>query len=301
MNTLKVCAIVVTYNRKNLLIKALNSIMSQTRLPEKIIIIDNASTDGTYNYLTLNNWFQQNKSMDVEYVRLDENTGGAGGFFYGLQKAFDQQFDYYWLMDDDGYSDSFCLSELLEHRSSYHFLSPLVIDCDDHSHLSFGIKGQSLIKQLGKIDKYIKDVANPFNGVLFSHQMVKIIGFPKKDMFIWGDENEYQSRAKKYGFEVATLSRAKHFHPRNRINKTNFLFNKLAINLPDGNLRRYCYFRNYSFILKNYYGFFVFLKWSFKYALYFLMKKELGEMRFFLQACFDGLNNDFTKHKIFIK
>ncbi len=99
----KICAVVVTFNRKQLLVRSLNSIISQRNaVLNKIIIIDNASTDGTEIYLHEKGMFVNN-NIEIEYVRLQSNLGGAGGFNKGLSIAFDQQYDYCWVMDDDGY------------------------------------------------------------------------------------------------------------------------------------------------------------------------------------------------------
>ncbi|MHA0902720.1 glycosyltransferase, partial [Enterobacter ludwigii] len=106
---MKICAVVVTFNRKQLLVRSLNSIISQRNaVLNKIIIIDNASTDGTEIYLHEKGMFVNN-NIEIEYVRLQSNLGGAGGFNKGLSIAFDQQYDYCWVMDDDGYPDENCL------------------------------------------------------------------------------------------------------------------------------------------------------------------------------------------------
>ena len=97
-----VCAVVVTYNRKNLLIECLEALRKQTRPIQGIYLIDNASSDGTpellfekgyikelplknmsepwVNESKINNLFNGNNTIIIHYVRMDENTGGAGGF-----------------------------------------------------------------------------------------------------------------------------------------------------------------------------------------------------------------------------
>ena len=47
----KVAAVVVTYNRLEKLKKVLASLESQTRLPQMLVIVNNAATDGTAEYL----------------------------------------------------------------------------------------------------------------------------------------------------------------------------------------------------------------------------------------------------------
>ena len=79
----KVCAVIVTFNRKELLMRNINSLLKQT-YPVDILIYDNASTDGTFHYL------QENKIIEktnVKYYLAESNTGGSGGFCYGAQIA----------------------------------------------------------------------------------------------------------------------------------------------------------------------------------------------------------------------
>jgi len=77
-----VAAVVVTYNRKSLLMRCLLALLRQTRPLQKIIVVDNASTDGTREELAQEGYLDESA---IEYVRLEHNTGGAGGFHTGAQ------------------------------------------------------------------------------------------------------------------------------------------------------------------------------------------------------------------------
>lgn len=300
----KVAAIVVTYNRANLLIRCLDNILNQELKPDIVYIIDNNSTDNTYDMLKDNKYINNtNNSIKFKYYKLEKNSGGAGGFYEGLKYAFEDKYDLFWLMDDDGIPDKQCLKELIKYTDEYQFISPLVLSDEDSKVLSFGIHG-ILEKDvlLSKYKEKIENVANPFNGVLFTRDMVCKIGFPKKDMFIWGDENEYQQRALKHGFKVVTILQAIHYHPKNRIKQIDILFGKSKVNFPDGELRQYCLFRNYAFIFFNYYPRKRFIKWFIKYIYLFIISKKLDlkGLIFFLKSTKDGLNNNFNNHHKYI-
>ena len=95
-----ICAVIVTFNRKELLLNCLNALKQQTHTLDHIVVIDNASSDGTTDFLLKNNW----KNNDYfTYISLPKNQGGAGGFYEGIKYAIAQEFDYVWLMDDDGF------------------------------------------------------------------------------------------------------------------------------------------------------------------------------------------------------
>src|SRR5437588_9567672 len=85
-----VCTVVVTYNRSALPSHCLAALRTQTHPIDRIIVVDNASTDDTPDVL-----------RDCEHVRLDANAGSAGGFAAGLEAAWRTGCGWIWLMDDD--------------------------------------------------------------------------------------------------------------------------------------------------------------------------------------------------------
>src|SRR5437867_8578812 len=104
-----VCAVVVTHDRRDLLRECLAGLEAQTRPPDTILVVDNASTDGTAAML-------HGEFPDVAVRRLDENEGGAGGFHEGLHEAFERGHEWLWLMDDDTVPSPTALERLLDAR-----------------------------------------------------------------------------------------------------------------------------------------------------------------------------------------
>ncbi|MER3603731.1 MAG: hypothetical protein C4298_08345, partial [Thermus sp.] len=86
----RVCAVVVTYNRKELLRECLETLRGQTRKVDHILVVDNASTDGTEEVLRA-------EFPEVEVLRLPENQGSSGGFHEGMKRAYEEGFDWLWL------------------------------------------------------------------------------------------------------------------------------------------------------------------------------------------------------------
>jgi len=107
----KIAAVVVTYNRKDLLKECLDALLNQTRPLDSIILIDNASTDGTPEFLKEKGYLDNPK---IDYVRLPENTGGAGGFHEGVKRGYEKGYDWLWLMDDDALPEKSSLNNLLD-------------------------------------------------------------------------------------------------------------------------------------------------------------------------------------------
>ena len=94
----RVVAVVVTYNRREMLVDCLEAVARQTHPPDEVIVVDSASTDGTEEYLEASGI---GSSLPVTYLRLKRNGGGAEGFHYGVRAAFERDSDWLWLMDDD--------------------------------------------------------------------------------------------------------------------------------------------------------------------------------------------------------
>jgi rhamnopyranosyl-N-acetylglucosaminyl-diphospho-decaprenol beta-1,3/1,4-galactofuranosyltransferase len=316
-NQEKVCAVVVTFNRKDLLMECLNSLLNQTKKVDTILIVDNFSTDGTEKLLLDNNFIDKlppenidtpfiinskKANLNIKYIKMNENTGGAGGFHMGTKTAYEDGFDWIWLMDDDGIPDSKCLNNLLLYKKDADFLAPLVIDIEDETNLSFGIQDNNItlrsVKEITK-ETYL-NTASPFNGILLSNKLVQSIGYPKKDMFIWGDEFEYFTRILNSSFKILTISNAIHRHPRNRV-ITYKIFNDKNIYFQNTPLKDYCLYRNYAYVNYNLRKKTNILKDIIKYSAFFIKRFEFNNLFFFLSATFDGVNGNFSKHKKFLK
>jgi GT2 family glycosyltransferase len=108
----RVIAVVVTYNRRELLLEALAALQAQTRPADAVIVVDNASADGTAAAVR-----RQYPTACV--AELAGNIGGAGGFACGIALALDQSADLVWLMDDDTVPGPGALQALLDARARH--------------------------------------------------------------------------------------------------------------------------------------------------------------------------------------
>ena len=105
-------AVVVTYNRKKVLAENIESMLNQTRIPDKIFVVDNCSTDGTKEFLAEKGWLAEERFV---YICTESNIGGAGGFYTGTKAAYDAGANWILLMDDDGKAaDENTVSKLME-------------------------------------------------------------------------------------------------------------------------------------------------------------------------------------------
>lgn len=284
-----VAAVVVTYNRKTLLVKCLNELLKQTHPIDRIFVIDNASTDGTPELLKSSGLLD---NSIVHYVRLPKNMGGAGGFHEGVKLAYESGFQWIWLMDDDGLPDENALRALLSKKNEFHFLNSLVLH--DNENLSFPFSWpnhDTLIKSLKEVKSIaingcVIGEACLFNGTLISSKLVNRVGYPKKEFFIWGDEVEYRARCVRAGFTPVTVCAAKHFHPPSRVKNVRLPFRLGWVWVPDDYFRLYLVVRNYSYIRSRYLSI-ESLKFYVKYLIYAAF--NINKASVILKGIFDGL------------
>ena len=301
----QIACVIVTYNRKTLLRDCLDAVASQTYKPHTVYITDNASTDGTMESVKEWGYYEcERDGIRFKYILNSKNEGGAGGFYLGMKTAHETGlFDAIWVMDDDGVPDKECLEKLSSHIPLYDYLSPLVISSVNDNVLAFSYNGLNDVNSV--ISKYscegkIMGYACPFNGILYSDRLVSTIGYPRRDMFIWGDENNYDMRCRDNGFERTTIIDAIHRHPKNRQVLVEFMGREMVeINQ---HWKAYCYYRNFTY---NYWcgrhvkGILLFFIHHFLFAVFHT--RSLYRVKCLFSGVYDGLMSDFTNLEKYMK
>lgn len=215
----KICAVIVTYNRRKYLEKLINILIKDENL-SGIFIFDNHGEDDTRQYLQENLGFPELKAQmrlfesdktgkQIFYFRNDHNSGGSGGFSKAVELAMKSEWDYLWIMDDDVLPEKDCLSYLLDGIDEGHKVCiPNRTDGDyvDHAaikyslHNPFKIRMKNRLKTIkcSELMKRGKDYAEvfafTFEGPLISTEIVKKIGYPNADYFILYDDSDYCRR-----------------------------------------------------------------------------------------------------------
>ena len=249
-------AVIVTYNRKELLGINIKSILDQTVHFDAIFIIDNCSTDGTYEYLKSEGWLDQEL---FKYIKTDSNIGGAGGFCVGVEAAFKAGSDWIVLMDDDGKAKNEQTFQILfdaadkfykEGRCNRKlFVNSLVQQGDL---LSFKIGNIYTVADAVKASQngILEGVVHPFNGTLISRELVSEIGYPNKDFFIKGDEVDFKQRALDVGAYVVTVVESRYIHPMPKTQERKVL----GISVPffvEAPWKEYYAARNFTYMYKK--------------------------------------------------
>ncbi len=211
----KICAIVVTYNRVELLKLTIEKLLKQTRKIDEVIIINNASTDNTGEFL-------ESVKENITVINLEKNLGGAGGFSEGIKIAYERGYDYFWIMDDDTIAKEDSLEKLEDGLARFKnkkigFLASNVLFKDKKPCIMNVPHLYNDDWNEYASEGYLRLKAASFVSILVNREAVKEIGLPVKEFFIWGDDIEFTERiSEKYECYFAPGSVVYHYMNENK-------------------------------------------------------------------------------------
>lgn len=203
-----VAVVVVTHNRADLLARLLDGLAAQTRRPDAVIVVDNASSDHTPDLLAAR------EDLPLKVITQD-NLGGAGGFHRGVREAYDRGFDRMWLVDDDVVPapgclaalmavDEDCLTSVREDLSGA-LVEKAAIDFDLRNPLAIRPKRaavDTVYADRAAMPALVEVENVAFEGFMARREVVAEIGFPDPAFFIFFDDAEYAVRARRAGRRI---------------------------------------------------------------------------------------------------
>ena len=247
-----ITAVVVTYNRKSLLQQCLQALIAQTRKPDRIVVVDNASTDGTRELIQERQWLSR---ADVELLALKENTGGAGGFAAGIAHAVAGSADWIWIMDDDAEPHADALAELMKVATDpANIYGSLATNGPDTSWTTTLVDHpQRIVDHAVDVPQCARVQSLPFLGFMIHRDLVGTIGLPDAGFFIAADDIEYCMRAERAGADIFIAGTSRIEHPKS---------DRYTARVPGRDLiclrlapwKRYYDTRNRLLIARKYYG-----------------------------------------------
>lgn len=288
---MKYTIVIVTYNRLDLLKECISMAKNQSLPPSHIIIVNNASTDQTKEYLdSLNDPLLMIRHLSV-------NSGGAGGFHEGLKLSLTTDAEWSVIIDDDAMLDPHFLKLIDEQATKTPDIEAyagtvVTNDTIDLTHRQF-CKRPGFIAVKPDIRMYEKETFQcdfaSFCGLVVSNRLIQTIGLPEKDYFIWYDDTEYSIRIRKHT-PIVVIPAARLNHkvavpviqtPRRYTWKDYYgLRNRMHMVKKHGNLTDVLYLRlqlmlrvglrNWLFHIRHYQGY----DWNFERKTYHRAKKE---------------------------
>jgi GT2 family glycosyltransferase len=211
--TLKVFAVFTSFNRSAIALHCLDHLLRQTRKPDRIIVADNSSSDGTVGEIRN----RYGGDPLVELLKLPKNIGNSGGIRIAMQRALSEGAGAVWILDDDSWPRPESLEKLLAHYNETAVFSSLVFD-PEHQDISWpymvsGPKNHlaGTLNSLPECDLF--EVRGAWLGALVSRRILETAGLPDERLFIRGEDEEFPLRIKKHGFHFFCVKDSVLEHP----------------------------------------------------------------------------------------
>jgi len=225
--------VIVTFNNADMLASLMHDLHIQSRLPDEVIVVDNASLDQTENMVRVN-------YPAVNYIKLTENMGSAGGYYEGIKHAVESS-DFIYTLDDDVCLKPDTLFEIIK---------------------GFELLEKSLPSRIGAVrsvgKNHPEDVPTkldicPWRGTLFKTSIVRDAGLPSPDYFLYGEDLEYSLRLKNKGYSFywipASICEERHREQNGKIHQN--VLGKKSVRYQEP-FRLYYAFRNEISIYLHY-------------------------------------------------
>ncbi len=193
--------IILTYNRLELLKECIQKVNDQILAPEKIIIVNNCSTDGTDAYLK--------HISDPRYIIVDmpENKGASGGFAEGIKKSQSLELDYILIIDDDAFIANDYLKAMDDFLLEHQEIEAISGTVYSNGAISFSHRRRVTNRKWFILEPVpLNDYSMPyfeydissFCGLVVSSKMVSKIGLPRTDFFTQYTDTEYSLRIRQH-------------------------------------------------------------------------------------------------------
>lgn len=214
-----ICIVICNYNRKFDLLNALDSINENAINIADILIVDNASTDGTVDYV-------KEYYPNTECLRLDSNRGGSGGFSYGMEQAYRRGYEYLVLLDSDAAIENDTLETMykyLDSNDTVGIVGPAICYMDSPSRIQ-ELGGNFSLDFADFIPLY-RGANYPFSGdnvikcdyvpaccMMLKRRVIDDIGFFDSGFFLYWDDISWCRKAAKCHWSTHCLTTIRALH-----------------------------------------------------------------------------------------
>lgn len=226
----KTTVIIVTYNAMKWAERCFRS-LRKSLVPLDCIVIDNGSTDGSQEYI-------QKNFPEIDFIQTNENLGFGKANNIGIEKAYKNGADFFYLMNQDAWLYEDSIQKLLEafesnpKKEEIGILSPMHIDGSEKlldifldKYIAINFEKTRLISDLyfQNLKPYYE--LNFINAAhwLIPKATIETVGGFNPYFFHYGEDTEYVNRVKYHGKKVFLSPHSKVVHDgKQLLNKVDY-------------------------------------------------------------------------------
>ena len=215
----KIGVVICSYNNREGLRKLIPALFSQTYPLTEIIVVDNASKDGTPELI-------KKEFPQVTLLENQENLGVGGAYVIGMEYCHKKGYDWIWLFDHDSIPAQNALEELiksfifLKNTNKIGILAPLPFNPNNKK-----VEGEPFFwkNRIIKVSKSLMRSIHSFpvdsvisSGSLIKKEVIVKIGVVRKDFFIDFVDHEYNLRVRQSGYQIIFVPQSIIYHTLGR-------------------------------------------------------------------------------------
>lgn len=217
-----VTAVIVNWNRKRDVLALLESLSHLTKENISIVVVDNASTDGSVDALT-------SSGYPIIIVKNQMNLGGTGGFNTGIRYTLEHlQQEFIWLLDNDAIVSPDSLTHLIaamDEEPLVALAGSRIVNQNDHT--AIVETGAFFSWQHGNVTAVHRNVSN---SIVFGPNVIDVdyvavcsalvrvealsrVGLMDERYFLLWDDMDWGACFKKHNYRVVCALNSVVYHP----------------------------------------------------------------------------------------
>jgi GT2 family glycosyltransferase len=211
----RTACVIVAYNNGDNIVRLVESLLAQSKRVEEIIVIDNASSDGTAEVV-------KDRFPQVTLLANASNTGVGGGYAQGMEYASQKGYEWVWLLDGDSLPQPTALEELEKAFASLKDTHPkigILASCPINRLTGLRCDGflrrdlfKTLIKEIPFCDDLHSVDAVISSGSLINRKVIEEVGLTRVDFFMDYVDTEYSLRVRRKGYEIYCVPASVIYH-----------------------------------------------------------------------------------------
>jgi GT2 family glycosyltransferase len=213
-----VVTVILNTNRRDDTLAALDSLEKASYPNHQVIVLDNASTDGSVEAVC-------SQFPRVRIIRLDRNLGYAGNNNVGIQAALEADADWIFVLNEDTIVDPDCLAELVEvgeNNPKIGIAGPMVFHYDEPGVIQSAgglLNARYLPIHVGQNQEDTGQFPEPRSvdwitgcSIFVRRAVLLEIGGLDERFFYYWEETEWCVRARRRGWQIVLAPKAKIWH-----------------------------------------------------------------------------------------